>query len=343
MKSGKLNIFAALLLMMPILVSCRNELCYDHFPVMDFSFTWEQEWERDYGREHRNNWDADYFGFGYHELKPDLPQWVTLVRYTDDDKPDERYLDVKGGRLQVDAGKRQSFLLYNGDTEYIVLSDMASLSDARASATSRSRSSIHQLEERYPDARTTNPPDLLYSAYISEVPDVQNHQVKPMPVKMQPLVYTYHIRYDFEYGIQHVALARGALAGMAESVYLRDGVTSDETAIILFDCSLNSSGCETSVRSFGVPGFPDEYYGRSPSQSQNRPYTLNLEVMLTNGKTVEFNFDITDQMANQPRGGVIKVSGLRIEDEQNKYESGFSVDVSGWGNSEEIELPVGCQ
>ncbi len=343
MRHFKHYILIALVLVLPMLCSCRQELCYNHYPAMDLSFTWEQEWERDYGMAHESNWDSDFYGFGYHELKPVLPEWVTLVKYSDDQNPSEKYFTPKGGQLILDGEKNRSFLLYNGDTEYIVLSDMASLPDARASATSRSRSSIANVEERHPNARTTNPPDLLYSAFIKEVPSVAVHELKPLAVKMQPLVYTYVIRYEFEAGLEYVTLARGALGGMAESVYLRDGVTSDETAIILFDCDITDYGCETHVRSFGIPGFPDEYYGRAASETKDRPFTLNLEVKLKNGKTVEFNYDISDQMEKQPRGGVITVKGLRIEEEQGYVSSGFTVDVEGWGDKVEIELPVSAQ
>ena len=173
------------------------------------------------------------------------------------------------------------------------------------------------------------------------MPDIDLHASKPLPVKMQPLVYTYVVRYEFEHGIEHVALARGALSGMAESVYLRNGVTSEETTIILYDCDIKSYGCEAHVRSFGVPGFPDEYYGRSEMSRADLPYTLNLEVRLTNGKIYEFNYDIADQIARQPRGGVIRITGIRIEDDQNLSESGFDVNVDDWGDYVDVDLPVG--
>ncbi len=162
---------------------------------------------------------------------------------------------------------------------------------------------------------------------------------------MQPLVYTYVINYEFEYGINNVVLARGAIGGMAESVYLRTGVTSEESSIILFDCEVMSTACKSHVRSFGIPNFPDIYYGRTDEKaSEERPYTLNLEVMLRNGKTLEFNFDITDQMKTQPRGGVITVGGIRIEDEPDTPTGGFTVDVTEWDESGEIiDLPVNPQ
>lgn len=269
---------------------------------------------------------------------------VNLVKYKDNLPDVEHYLSPSGGDVVLmDEGER-SFLFYNGDTEYIILSDIASLNDARASASPRSRTTIGYILERHPDKRSANPPDLLYSAFVKSVPHINVHESKPMPVKMQPLVFTYVVRYEFEYGLQHVKLARGALAGMAESVYLRDGRTSGESVIVLYDCEKKNYGCEAQVRSLGVPGFPDEYYGRYSDYTTERPFTLNLEVMLTNGKTIQFNFDVAEQLKNQSRGGVITVKGIRIEDDENGQElstGGFDVDLSGW-NKVDIDLPVGA-
>ncbi len=338
--SGHSIILLFALIMMSLLTSCIEPLCYDHYPTAAISFEWEREWERDYGMAHGEDWDEKEYGFGYDDIRPAIPEWVHLLRYSTNSRSDQDFLEPEGGKIIIDKEKDNSLLFYNGDTEFIVISDLAYLPDARATATSRSRSSISYVMQRHPNARSTNPPDVLYAAYLDNVPDIAMHEVKEVDVKMQPLVYTYVIRYEFEAGLEYVALARGALGGMAESVFLRDGVTSDETSIILYDCDVKTYGCEAHVRSFGVPGFPDEYYGRSSDTQQERPYSLNLEVMLKNGRYLLFDFDISDQLKNQPRGGVITVSGIRIEEEQGggQMGSGFDVDLSGWGQHEDIKL-----
>lgn len=336
-------IIAVILLVLTLLTACRTELCYNHFPTLTISLSWEREWERNYGEDLSSHWDAHAYGLSYDEIRPDIPEWVHLIKYHSDGSQSESFLDIDGGNPMVDYKTDYEFLLYNGDTEYIILSDVASLSEARASATTRTRSSSSSyITERHPDTRSTNPPDILYSAYVKQVPHVNMHESKDLPIRMQPLVYTYVIRYEFEYGQEYIALARGALGGMAESVYLRDGRTSDESTIILYDCDVKDYGCEAHVRSFGVPGFPDEYYGRSAEDSQDRPYTLNLEVMLQNGKTLEYNIDITDQMKNQPRGGVIRVSGLKIEKEQagEWVDSGFDPEIIDWEDHDVVEINI---
>ncbi|MDE6460250.1 MAG: DUF5119 domain-containing protein, partial [Paramuribaculum sp.] len=289
-----------------------------------------------------SNWDVSYHGFAYNDLRPATPEWVNLVKYRDSNPDGEHYLEAEGGEIMLQEKGDYSFLFYNGDTEYIELSDVTSLNDARASATPRSRASLASVMERHPGARSASSPDMLYSACLENIQGIDFHEVKHLPVKMRPLVYTYVVRFDFEYGADHIALARGALGGMAESVYLRDGHTSDESVIVLFECEVTENGCEAHVRSFGVPGITDEYYGNTQAKTADRPYTLNLEVLLTNGTTLQFNYDIAEQIKKQPKGGVLKVSGIRIEDEQNKHEMGsgdFDVDLSDWGLVD-IDFPL---
>lgn len=344
--SSRIYISFMLIVLSATFASCRQELCYDHYPSIDVKFSWEQEWERDYGMHHKDNWNPATYLYYYEELRPDVPEWVKMVRYFDDGRVSERFFSPEGANFEDERWEKCSILFYNGDTEYIILSDVASLHDVRASATTRTRSgtALQVMQDMYKSSRTTNSPDVIYSAFVENLDEVKSHQVLHLPVKMQPLVYTYIITFEFEHGMENIALARGALGGMAEGVYLRTGRTTDETSIILFDCDMYSSGCRSQVRSFGIPGFPDSYFGRAASGAAPGPFTLNLEVKLKNGKTVDFNFDITDQMKNQPRGGTIRIRGLRIEDEvvgPPSSSSGFQVDVSGWDdNAESIDLPV---
>ena len=76
--------------------------------------------------------------------------------------------------------------------------------------------------------------------------------------------------------VEYVSLARGALAGMAQAVWLNSGHTSDEAATVLYDCTVEKFGIQALVRSFGIPDFPNEHYGRRAK----RKYGLNLEVRL---------------------------------------------------------------
>ena len=317
--------------------SCRKDLCYDHdrhglttraliLPE------WEQEWERDYGMGWQENW-PDKHGIHYDSLRPDAATGIATYVFHQDLSRSTRHLPAEGGELPMSEGEK-SILLHNNDTRYIVFNDL----DASASATATTRTRTRATySEDHAEETTVNAPDMLYGAWIESYTATPTLAPDTLPVTMRPLVYTYLIRYEFDAGLEHVTLARGALSGMAQSVFLQDGHTSEERATILFECELKDYGAEIQLYSFGIPDFPGEHYVQKSTVQQQR---LNLEVMLKNGKLKSFEFDVTDQLASQPRGGVITVDGLSVTNEEAGGDAGFHVEVEGWGAYEDIELPL---
>ena len=62
---------------------------------------------------------------------------------------------------------------------------------------------------------------------------------------------------------------------------------------------------------------------------------------MKNGKTISFEFDVTEQVKAHPHGGVIVVDEIEITEEEGKQGSGaFDVVVDDWGDYEEIPLPL---
>lgn len=319
-----------------ILTACRKDLCYDHYAHgsgvhVVVQPDWECEWERDYGRSWQDNW-PETFRQDYEDLRPDQATGIAAFVYHEDGTATEQHLSADGGRVHMSPGLKK-LLFYNDDTRYIVFNDLNSWATATATTRTRTRSTYSAI---HANEQTINTPDMLYGEWIEEHEARSTIEPVSLPITMRPLVYTYIVRYEFASGQEHVSLARGALSGMAQSVYLLDGRTSDETATLLYDCELTDYGVEAQVTSFGVPGTAsDEYATRAEAR-----YGLNLEVMLANGTMKTFEFDVTDQLTDQPRGGVITVSGLIVTDEEASSDSGFVVDVDGWGEYEDIELPL---
>ena len=281
---------------------------------------------------------AQRFGFEYDSLRPAVPEGLRVQVYNDDGTNNVVNLEPEGGTVQMRPGEH-SLLFYNNDTEYIVFDDMNSYASARATTRAVTRSTY--LGSQYMDNaadNTVNQPDMLYGNYMESYTAVRQPETAELPVTMHPLVFTYVVRYEFSHGLEYVALARGALAGMAESVMLNTGRTSAEAATILFDCTLQPYGAQACVRSFGVPDYPNALY---KTRAATRTYALNLEVRLNNGQMKTFDFDVTDQVAAQPEGGVIVVKDIEITDEEGQAGgSGFDVTVDGWGEFEDIELPL---
>ncbi|MDE6172953.1 MAG: DUF5119 domain-containing protein [Bacteroides sp.] len=319
-----------------LLGGCRKDLCYNHYREAQFDINWEYAWERDYGKHWPSIWSVDTYGMTYEELQPSMSESVTMLDYNEEGEVSQNFFTSESGKAALTEGTH-SFLFYNNDTEYIIFNNMASLPTASATTSTRTRSTF---VNSHTDERTVNAPDVLYGTFMEDIPAIDIHQTLALKATLRPLVYTYLVRYEFQTGADYISLARGALSGMAESIYLRDGYTSEKTATVLYDCTLASWGVQAIVKSFGAPGFPDEYYSSRTGQREIRHYALNLEVMLKNGNMKTFDFDITEQMQNQPRGGVIVVKGLIIAEDEIGSDSGFDVTINDWGEFEDIDMPV---
>lgn len=325
------------------LSSCEHkELCFnhdEHAPKSNVRIeaTYEKEWQ--YTCEGGTDWENSSlwngFGMDYDALRPGTPGGLRVQVYNTDGTNNVVNIAAEGDIVQMRPGEH-SLLFYNNDTEYIVFDDMQSYSKARATTRTRSRSSyIGNSYMEDSEENTVNAPDMLYGNYMESYTAERKMETDVLPVTMHPLVFTYLVRYEFSHGLEYVALARGALAGMAEAVWLNSGRTSEEAATILYDCTLQDFGVQALVHSFGIPDYPNEHY----TTRADRRYGLNLEVRLKNGKILSFDFDVTDQVATQPQGGVITVSGIEISDEDGmEGGSGFDVDINDWGEYEDVDI-----
>ena len=329
-----------------VLCSCEHkELCEDHEPHalrnrVEIIADYEQRWQ--YTIEGGTDWETAWpeeFGFSYASLNPQLPKGLRTVVYNENDIPRTYNLGVYGGIVPLADGSND-MLLYNNDTEYIVFNDLNSTVTATATTRTRTRPSYKGslFNSDGSDEVTVTPPDMLYGASVTGYVPWKTIDPIPLKVHLTPLTYTYYVRIEVAKGQEYVALARGALAGMARGVYLTDGNTTDETATVIFDAEVTDFGAEASVLSFGAPGWLNSHY-RSDGTGGGRRYALNVEIRLRNGKVLSFDYDVTDQLRHQPHGGVIRVGGIEISDDDGKGGSGgFDVDVDGWGDYEDIPI-----
>lgn len=330
--------------MLATLSSCEHkDLCFNHDEhapksTIRIDAEYEQEWQ--YTIEGAVEWKTypgweSSFGMSYDVLRPDIPDGLRVQVYHTDGTNTIMNIAPEGDIVRIRPGEH-SLLFYNNDTEYIVFDNMQSYSKARATTRTRSRSSyIGNSYMKNRNENTVNAPDMLYGNYMESYTVERKTETDVLPVTMHPLVFTYLVRYEFSHGLEYVALARGALAGMAEAVWLNSGRTSEETVTVLYDCTLQDFGAEALVYSFGVPDYPNGQY----TTRAERSYALNLEVRLKNGKILSFDFDVTDQVATQPRGGVLIVSGIEISDEDGmEGGSGFDVTINDWGEYEDVDI-----
>lgn len=339
-----INIFVSAFVAIVLLSSCdMRELCYDHNEhaykyQVDIRAEYEQEWQ--YPSKPSKDWAEiwpDTFSVSYSDLIPALPAGLRVMIY-DSIYNDKQNINRNGGLVYLTENEK-SILLYNNDTETIIFENLEDKQDASVTTRSVSRG-LYQGNSYSPmkDVNGKTEPEVLFVSYIPSYVPVHSIIAPSLDVLLKPVVYTYYIRYEFEYGLQHVALARGALAGMAGSVNLQTQVARDDLATVMFDAKKRSFGVDAHVRSFGLPN------DMTRVQSQlNGEYAcaLNLDVALENGFIKSFEFDVTDQIIAQPKGGVIVVKGLRIEDEEAQNQgNGFDVDVDNWGPYSDIIIEV---
>lgn len=341
--------YIALSAAMMMLTSCNHkELCFDHdghVPsyMTDVRVSYDYNWEQPYDglTDWRADWSSLGFDFGYDSLLPVKPEGIRMSAYNADGTRLETNMSADGEPVYLAPGEN-SLLFYNNDTEYIIFNDMGSYDEASATTRGRSRSSYKGNPYYVPQSggknneTTVSAPDVLFGHYIDSYYQNSNMHPQTLDITMHPLVFTYMIKYEFSHGYEYVALARGALSGMAGSVYLHNGRTSDKAVTILYDCVLKPWGIQAEVKSFGIPDFPNPSYSRGDSD-----FAVTLEVRLKNGKILNFYFNVTDQMRNQPHGGVIKVEGINISDSEGSGDSsGFDVSVDDWGEYEDVPVEL---
>ena len=324
-----------------VFTACEHkDLCLNHRDhahkyhikvVADYRYDWEECLG---GPDWKTSWPENYLP--YDDLRPGTPSGLRVVNFNESGDYNLHNIAANGGVVNLYEGKN-NLLFYNNDTEYIVFSSFENMATTRATTRVRTRASYTGNSYADDDEPTLTPPDMLYANYYDSY--IAEKVVDPTDVEvtLQPLVFTYKVRYEFKEGLKYVSMARGALSGMASSVLLVTGETSADAATLLYDCEVTDFGVRALVTSFGVPGFPHPNY---PTRETGK-HALNLEILMKNSKTITFEFDVTDQVKAQPHGGVIVVKDIVITEEDGKQGSGaFDVVVEGWGDYEDIVLPL---
>lgn len=332
----KIRCGIAILLMAFVLSSCTyKDLCYNHSEHalrhrINIIADYRQDWEEDNTFEWETNWPMEFLP--YESLRPALPAGLRVITYADGTNHNINNLPANGDIISLYEGPND-LLMYNNDTEYIVFTDIENSATTRATTRTRTRASFSAQE----DENTVGPPDMLYGFHIKDYVPKLSSKPEDLNVTLQPLVFTYKIRYEISEGLEYVTLARGALSGMARSVHMPTGKTSAEAATILFDCEMTDYGARALTNSFGIPNYPNSNYVSPAAEEESN--ILTLEIKLTNGKLASYNFDVTDQIKAQPHGGVIEVKDIVVDREDAVTSGGFSVDIDGWGDYEDIVLP----
>ncbi len=333
------------------LVACdMRELCYHHDEhaykyQVNIKAEYDQEWQYPLipANDWKENW-PDTFNVRYSDLIPLLPSGLKVMIY-DTIGYDRQNIGRDGGVVYLNDLEK-SFIICNNNTETIIFNDerdknVASVTTNVVSATTKSAQQNSHSGVTYSLLKNINQkraPEVLFVSYVPSYIPKSTIVPEELKVLLKPIVYTYYIRFEFAYGFKYVKLADGALSGMSESVNLLTQEPSDELATVMFNAKVNSSSyIDARVNSFGLPSDTTNL----GKQFNDGKYSciLTLQVVLKNGYRKSFEIDVTNQVKSQPRGGVIIVKGLRVEDKEAEIEGSFDVDVDEWGDEEIVELP----
>lgn len=343
----------AVLAVMTCATSCvHKDLCEDHRAhahryhiqiIADYRYDWEEQ-IYDEATDWEYRW-PDEFTLSYDELRPTKPSGLRVVNYNEAGTSNNLHnIKPDGGVITLYEGLND-MLFYNNDTEYIIFSRSGTDATTRATTRTLTRTEYEASAFAVAGERTVTPPDMLFANYVEDYLPEKVVEPTPFEITLQPLVYTYKIRFEFVDGLEYASSAVASLSGMAESVELNTGETSEESATILFDDlkiiytneAKDEGYIRAVVKSFGTPAFPHPNY---PTRT-DVTHGLKLEVRLRNNTVWTADVDVTDQVQLQPHGGVIIVKDLLIKKEDAMQGSdGFEPTVDEWGPTEDIPLPL---
>lgn len=363
----KKTTYILLLVLQALTAACTHKELYmgdAPAPSLVLQVDWHLEWNIKYLIDWETKWNPEW-EMDWSKVIPDEPEGVRLMAESQSDGSRQTYNLPSGGgtvTLQPDV---YTVLLHNNDTEYIVFEGTDGVATATATTRTRTRS---PYSDNNPTEVTVNQPDYLFSSYadefrveeIDEWVDGEEERIIEVDVPMHPVVFSYIIRFEFESGKEYINEARGALSGMAGTVNLSNRRTLDDVVTVLYDdAEVCDYGVEAVVRSFGLCNFdpvptdeypdghfytPDEPSARSgrPRADDTTRHILTLELALKSGQMKAFEVDVTDLLREQPRGGVLLISGLEItpEEGEGSQTGGFEVSVDEWGDAEEVDLPL---
>lgn len=313
-------------------ISCRKDLYHDHSEEEDLhlEITYSLDWHLLLDENWNDNWPPEWT-VDWDRIFPRVPEGVRLHIFGYDNKilVSSHNLEYHGGRVAISNG-RYDMLVYNNDTEGIIFENINAVNEMIATTRTRTRSVYYS--NKYPGEVTANVPDMLFAAFLSEKELAKSKDGKTIYIKVElaPRTWTYLIRYEFASGQEYISEARAYLSGMAGKVSLKDGCTDNDNIVtLLLDCYTRDYGVETIARSFG----------RSETATANK---LVLELKLMSGKVKMIEFDVTDQVRWQPRGGVIVVKGIVVTPEKGQKPggSGFDGDVNDWEENVDVDVPI---
>lgn len=309
-----LVLLSSLLLM---LTGCSRRDILDDYPVSGVEITLD--------------WDG---------VTDKLPEGVRAIFYPKnaEGRKIDTYLSVRGGKVKVPPG-RYSVVIYNYDTETVMIRGEKAFETIEAYT--GHCTGLGSAAEKMVWA-----PDPLYVVSMDEVRIPNTEEVTQLNLKPELAIRTYAFNVK-AIGMQYVSSVMGVIEGMACSYHLGSGNRVNSSNPVLFELNKTPDGVEGSFSTFGVL---DAMMTRAGGA-----INMTLAFIKTDNSVHAVKVDIAEVVIEAEGGSGGSGGGtppnieIPIEDpiEIQKPDGpppggggGIGGDVGGWGDEDEVELPM---
>ena len=339
--------------------------------VMQTSITADVLWQVNWETKWEYNWKTEVLGpVGYTP-----PKGVRMHVYTLDDKGAPKSHNVynfsgDGGSADVFVGTHD-LLFHNNDSEVLLFSADDELAPpiaytriissglkeslqvktvAQKSAAQKASLTKGEGDDgEIPDEQVAYMPDELFvlcdrahhiTDDLSEYEFIGGKYVLRISGDMQPRSYIWLFEITLLNNNGRVVGSMGgaALTGMAHSVNMYTGITSETTVSVPMDVYMdkndNPDMLGARALGFGIPGC-DAYKDESVAAAPEGKHWFVLNVSFNTGQYKNVRIDITDQIRALPTGGVIKLE-IDVEDfapeptDPTGEGGGFNALIGDW-------------
>lgn len=319
----------------------------------------ENMWDIDWQADWLFKWDEDIYGkIGYTD-----PETFHMDYFTAGTNSHIGQRDVLGNRVNLSLGYGfYDMLFYNNDYELIRIDEAPDWSAITAYTETNPYASAPQSMIRR-DMSIRQMPEQLFAVLhegveisdrIEDYTWIPEEGIWLMSIKsvLLPRVFIYLVQVELRNNKSRVTGCRSlTIEGLAESTELLSGINSTETISHQFAANAqridNDDGSTTELfagrmTTFGIPGYmPWKEYTKmknsgtrgaslvSPTTPRN---ICHIELRYANGGVLAVPIDVTEQIWDQPVGGVIKIV-LNIDDyepPEQPSQGGIDIGVGGW-------------
>lgn len=326
--------YSAIVLLMAtmILPSCRyKELCYDHDHQKDYNLILKLNLNLDL--DLGLDVDIDVKDETASTIKVPSHMVVCFYDSESDILRDMEFVGPYGGPLQVTPGV-YNMVVYSFDTEFTQIRGESKINTLEA-FTSDITSMKSPLFARFEKKDSTTAPGpiiytpdhLLVTRKEVVIPDYSTEErVITVEATASTIMDTYSFEVTNISGIEYVSSVDAFITNQAKSSFFGRGVLNLNPATIYFPMEVN--------RQEGIFETTFNTFGKLPGES--RSY-LNIVVINSEGKSVTFTSDITDQFLNPEKTIVIEDS---IIVPPPGGGGGIAPTVEEW-NEEIHDVPIG--